>query len=69
MEAGVLLAGDETWALFGYMGEFFVADDAGLGVVAVERLQKLEESGLLLRRASVGLAALRVYTALVADAQ
>ena len=45
-----------------------MADDAGLGVVAVERFQKLEEGGLLLGSAGVGLAALGVYTALVADA-
>ena len=45
-----------------------MADDAGLRVVAVERLKQLEEGGLLLGSASVGLAALGVYTALVAYA-
>ena len=45
-----------------------MADDAGLGVVAVERFQKLEEGGLLLGSARIDLAAMGVYTALVADA-
>ena len=46
-----------------------MTDDASFGIVAVERLQELEEGGLLLGSASVGFASMGIYTALVTDAQ
>ena len=45
-----------------------MTEDAGFGVVDLERLQQVPEGGLLCRRAGVGRMTLGGQTALVADA-
>ena len=52
-----------------YVREVAVAYDAGLGVVAVERLQELVERGLLLGGTGVGVLALGTDAAFVTDAE
>ena len=52
-----------------YVREVAVAYDAGLGVVAVERLQELVERGLLLGGTGVGVLAIRTDAAFVTDAE
>ena len=46
-----------------------MAYDAGLGVVAVERLQELVERGLLLRGAGIVVFTLGIDAAFVTDAE
>ena len=50
------------------MGQLAVAENLGVGVVLLERLQQMPEGGLLLRRAGVGRVTVGKQTALVADA-
>ena len=69
LELGVLSAGRETGTVLVYVREVAVAYDAGLGVVAVERLQELVERGLLLGGTGVGVLALGTDAAFVTDAE
>ena len=50
------------------MGQLAVAENLGVGVVLLERLQQMPESGLLLGRAGVGRVTVGKEPALVADA-
>ena len=69
LELGVLSAGRETGTVLVYVREVAMAYDAGLGVVAVERLQELVERGLLLGGTGVGVLALGTDAAFVTDAE
>ena len=51
------------------MRELAVTDDAGTGIVLMERLQQLKQGMLLSRRTGVDLAALWIQASFVADAE
>ena len=68
LEALVLDAGGEAGTALGYAGQLAVADDTGLGVIVAQIGQQFVERAFLWLGAGVGRLALRVETALVADA-
>ena len=69
MEIGVFSAGGESGTRFGYVWEFAMAYDAGLGIVAVQLLQEFVESMLLLWSASIGSLSTSANAAFVAYAE
>ena len=68
VEGGVFRLAVETGTVFGDVGEVAVADNPGLGIGLLEILQEEPEGGLLSGSAGVGIAAFRVFTTDVADA-
>ena len=68
LEVGVLGAGGEAGAVFGYVGKLAMAYDASLRVIPVQLLQELVERCLLLQGAGVVVFTSGVDTAFVTDA-
>ena len=69
LEGGVVGAGVEAGTGLGNVGQVTMTEDAGIGVVGLERLQQVPEGGLLCRRAGVSRMTVRGEATLVADAE
>ena len=67
-EAGILFAGQEVGAGLADAWQLAVAEDGGLGVVGLQRLEQVPEGCLLFRCAGVGGVSFGGESALVADA-
>lgn len=69
LQRGILGLGIEARAGLGDVGQVTMTEDAGIGVVGLERLQQVPEGSLLCRRAGVSRMAVRGEATFVADAE
>lgn len=69
LQRGILGLGIEAGTGLGDVGQVTMTEDAGIGVVGLERLQQVPEGGLLCRRAGVSGMAVGGEATFVADAE